>query len=416
MKYVAEQENLIKDNKTKRVFYYCDSAAQPVYKTREEFKQMKLVIVYPYTVDRVNGLVQPKKIPQIEFHGWDKIEDIPKDFNKSKYGFSSKRMKYFMSFVYRGYSGTDIEKIKFGKSIKTRFSPRSISFNWNEVEDILKEVASDISHFNKNKKTTILNALSGLSRKFVSEPRNIVRGELQHFLKKFDSFDRVNDADVNSLAEVLHILPVEKISVTSHFVKARERIDIAYIDDIISKFEKLVSEKRDNEEKWQVFFENYSWILNHLFSYQVILRKGKAYVGGKTIENEEGRIVDFLYQNEMKDNYALLEIKTHKKTLLKNTPYRKPDVFSISDELSGGVNQCLDQKDTFIKDFGRKYESFNPVSILIIGTKATLNSNQRKCFELYRANQKQVLIVTFDELLSKLKGLHKVIKSDNSRM
>jgi len=150
-------------------------------------------------------------------------------------------------------------------------------------------------------------------------------------------------------------------------------------------------------------------MLTHLFPYQVILKKGKAYVGGKTIENEEGRIVDFLFENNLNDNFALLEIKTHRKDLLKGSTYRKPDVFSSSDELSGGINQCLDQKDTFLKDFGKDKKSYDPKCILVIGLKSSLGKHQAKCFELLRANQKNVDIVTFDELLHKLEGLHKVI-------
>ena len=47
-------------------------------------------------------------------------------------------------------------------------------------------------------------------------------------------------------------------------------------------------------------------MLTHLFPYQVIMKKDKAYVGGKTLENKEGRIVDFLMQNNLADNFAIL--------------------------------------------------------------------------------------------------------------
>ena len=134
-----------------------------------------------------------------------------------------------------------------------------------------------------------------------------------------------------------------------------------------------MSSKVDNEKQWQKFFGTNSWILNHLFPFEVILRKQEAYVGGKTFENEDGRIVDFLFQNGFQDNYALLEIKTHKKSLLKKSPYRKPDVFSYSDDLSGGISQCLDQKDVFLKDFGKELKVIEPKAILVIGLKDNLD-------------------------------------------
>jgi hypothetical protein len=125
----------------------------------------------------------------------------------------------------------------------------------------------------------------------------------------------------------------------------------------------------------------------------------------KTIKNEDGKVVDFLYENGFKDNYALIEIKTHKKELLKTRAYRGDDVFVMADDLSGGINQCLDQKDVFLRDFGKDLKPIDPKSILIIGQKRDLSANQKKCFELLRANQKNVDIVTFDELQNKLKGL-----------
>jgi hypothetical protein len=143
------------------------------------------------------------------------------------------------------------------------------------------------------------------------------------------------------------------------------------------------------------------------------LRKKEAYIGGKTIDNDQGRIIDFLFESGFRDNYALLETKTHKKELFKKNAYRKPDVFPMSDELSAGLAQCLDQKDTFVKDFGRDNPSFDPKCILIIGTKSKLTDAQRHCFELIRSSQKNVEIVTFDEILMKLKGLVKVLNYVN---
>jgi hypothetical protein len=255
------------------------------------------------------------------------------------------------------------------------------------------------------------NEIAKMTPKVEYKRRYLYSGELTSFLKKFDSCSKISSQDIDSLTQIIEDLPASKVSTTSHFIKTKERIDTIYLDTLIDKFEKLQSVKKDNEEQWQQFFEKNAWILTHLFSYQAILKKGKAYIGGKTLENDEGRIVDFLFQSGFKDNFALLELKTHKKQLLKNTAYRKPDVYAISDELSGGVNQCLDQKDILMKDFGVQYKTFDPKCILVIGLKNKLNENQAKCFELYRANQKHVDIVTFDELLDKLKGLQRVLTS-----
>lgn len=81
----------------------------------------------------------------------------------------------------------------------------------------------------------------------------------------------------------------------------------------------------------------------------------------------------------------------------------------MSDDLSGGIGQCLDQKDMFVKNFGLQNASLDPKSILVIGMKNDLSTDQKNCFELLRSSQKNVEIVTFDEILMKLKGLVKVL-------
>ena len=237
-------------------------------------------------------------------------------------------------------------------------------------------------------------------------------GELEKFLEGFDSFEKISVKDVDSLAKVLSDAPTSKLTTTSHIIRTKDKIESIFLDEIIATFDDLMRNKSDDEEEWQKFFTKYTWTLNHLFPYEVILRKDKAYVGGKTIENSEGRVVDYLFENGFKDNVALLEIKTPKKALLKNSPYRAPDVFAASDELSGGVNQCLDQKDSLLRNMGEKENYFDPKTILVIGRKKSLTPEQAKCFELYRGNQKNVDIITFDEIYAKLERLHKVIRGD----
>lgn len=411
MNYTPEQENKTIDDNEKLVFSYCDEMGVPVHRAKEIYKKENKLILYPYSVNRESGIVRKKKIKEIEFRGWNAVGDIPLDFRKTRgYGIGSQRMKFLLSVIYQKFR--EAEKLIIDKYAGNRFYSKTITLNWHSLELILSKINRDHNWYIKNRKLFIGNEISKITSKVEYKKRYLYSGELTSFLNKFDSCSKISSMDVDSLAQIIEDLPTSKISTTSHFIKTKERIDTIYLDTLIDKFEKLQSVKKDNEEQWQQFFEKNAWILTHLFSYQAILKKGKAYIGGKTLKNEEGRIVDFLFQTGFKDNFALLELKTHKKQLLKNTAYRKPDVFAISDELSGGVNQCLDQKDILMKDFGAKYKTFDPKCILVIGRKDELNENQSKCFELYRANHKHVDIVTFDELLEKLKGLQRVFSNN----
>lgn len=402
------QENVYSDDVSKTVYYFYDADKKPIHKAREDYKKEKKIIVFPYSYNRSKNELKSKRIKEIEFKGWDSIDRIPRDFKRTPgYGLKSKRIKSVLGLIYPKFR--ELTKLSFTLEGSTRFSKLQIAFEWKQFESILKKVSKEIASADSERKNLITNQLSHLTSKFPKLEKKLTAGELENYLSKFQTFDKITKDDAEALARLLEKLPAGKIITTNHFIKTKEKLDIVYLEDVISRFKNLLSVERDNEEQWQSFFEKYSWMLTHLFPYQVILKKGKAYVGGKTIENDEGRIVDFLFESNLNDNFALLEIKTHKKDLLKSSTYRKPDVFSSSDELSGGINQCLDQKDTFLKDFGKDNKSYDPKCILVIGSKGSLTKHQAKCFELFRANQKNVDIITFDELLSKLEGLHKVI-------
>lgn len=408
MPTLSLEEGEFSDDATKTVYFFYDAQGNPVHKALEVFKTEPKIVMYPYTVRRVNSQVTSKKIKEIEFIGWTSLSDLPKDFKiTSGYGPKTKRIKSLLQLIYPKFR--QLNKIVIASNGRTRFSTKTISFNWGQLEPILKAISREQYQFDKQRKAVTINALSELTNKFTKISRSLTSGELEEYLQKFDSFDRISTKDAESLAQIFQKLPASRIVTSSHFIQTKEKLEIIYLENVIERFKVLLDVKGDNEEDWQQFFTKYSWILTHLFPFQVILRKDKAYVGGKTIENKDGRIVDFLFQNDLSENFALLEVKTHNKELLKNTPYRKPDVYASSDELSGGLNQCLDQKDSFLREMGEKNPSYDPKSILVIGLKSKLNKHQKKCFELLRANQKNVDIVTFDELLAKLEGLHSVI-------
>lgn len=414
MPYTPQEENITLDNDTKTVYSYCDDSGVPVFLAREIYKKEAKIIVYPYYANRTTGLVSQSKVKTLEFQGWTRFEDLPKEFKKTikgqtYFGIHSSELKLFLAPINRKIAR--LEKYVVGNSVKTRFSEKTVNLNWSTIDRILTEIRKDKEYYTKNRRFLINNELALLSSKFSKHTKEIHANEFKNFMDKFEAFDKMTDADTESLSKVLDVLPKSKISVTANFIKTKDKINIAYLEDIINEYEKLMKVDADIEKKWQTFFEKNSWVFSHLFPYDVILRQKEAYVGGKTIQNKDGKVVDFLFANGFKDNYALIEIKTHKKAILANTAYRGTDVYAMSDDLSGGINQCLDQKDVFLKDFGKDENPIDPKCILIIGQKAKLKPEQVKCFELLRANQKNVDIITFDEILAKLKGLLLVIKA-----
>lgn len=408
------QENLIDSPSDRKIYYYCDSAGNAIHKSKEISPIQRIFVFYPYNLNRQTEQVKPKRLKVVEFRGWRSLEDLPKDFRKTPgYGFNSASSKQFLNRLYKKFP--KLEKLVIVVNGQTRFSTKTITLNWGDFESAIKQINRERFLYDRSRKILTNNVISTLTNKVTRIERTLTAGELEYFLSKFDSYDKISHKDIDALTQILSDLPRTKITTTEHIIKTKEKIDLIYLEDIIKQYEKLMRVNEDNEEEWQNFFQNHTWTLNHLFPYEVVLSKGKAFVGGKTFENAEGRIVDFLFQTGFKDNFALLEIKTPKKQLLKNLAYRAPSVFSVSDELSGGVNQCLDQKDIFMRDLGQKYQSLDPKSILLIGQKNKLSIEQAKCFELFRANQKNIDVVTFDELQTKLSGLYEVITGKKSR-
>ena len=183
------------------------------------------------------------------------------------------------------------------------------------------------------------------------------------------------------------------------------------------------SEKQNSSEDfWQSTFSSNPWVISQVFSFPVVIMKEKAYLGGKAIDNIGGNIVDFLYQNQVTANVALVEIKTPMTKLLASQ-YREK-IFSISSFLTGAINQTLNYREEMEKSFyaisaesANRFAVINPKCLLIIGSleNEQLDDIQKKSFEIFRSDLKNVEIITFDELFAKIKLLLELFEGRTSR-
>jgi hypothetical protein len=193
--------------------------------------------------------------------------------------------------------------------------------------------------------------------------------------------------------------------------KLHNEIELVTLERLIEKFSAMLKQKL-SESRWQELFNDNPFILNLAFGYPIIKIQEQAHVGGRKISGSGDKITDFLVKNGISNNAALFEIKTPAADLLQKKPYRD-GVFTPSSELTGAINQMLDQKNKFqreiavIKDNSRNYnlESYAVHGVLVIGITPT-EIDMQKSFELFRGNSKDISIITFDELYAKLKQLH----------
>lgn len=175
-----------------------------------------------------------------------------------------------------------------------------------------------------------------------------------------------------------------------------------------------------DEEFWQRTLAEHSFVLEQAFSWPTSIVKGKAYIGGKSVFNTGGNIVDFLMSNSLTRSAALIEIKTPSTRLL-GSEYRS-GIYNVSNDLSGSIMQTLNYKHSLQEDFtnltrGQSdlFESFNPQCAVIIGnSEYELNHQSKtKSFELYRHQFPGVTVITYDELFNKTKNLINLLESPN---
>ena len=167
--------------------------------------------------------------------------------------------------------------------------------------------------------------------------------------------------------------------------------------------------------------EKNQWVLSQVFSSPYTYFGSKVYVGGKGIENYGGKEADFIFKNSL-DNIALIEIKTPCTKLVIDQKYRT-NVFALSKELTGGINQILAYKQTLYNQYysintqsKKKFNAINIDCILIIGnTNELLDENKKECIENFRNELRSVRIVTFDEILKKIEIMLGLLKQEQTQ-
>ncbi len=412
-------EELVRDLKTKQVYHYVDSHNDIDTVSREVFKATNRVIHYPFNPR--DGSPRYGKIIAIEYI--DMPTDLPRGFRKAAtrgLGFT----RELSPLLYAIEEKYNVLRIIVGPNQVTKIAGTQVHLNSEDLDKAYPLLKSLFEQQRSEKDTLVSDILANLlPAKFTKESLGYSQGGLHRFLQQHIADPGVlSEEDISSLLGLVEQLSDgKKLLHTKKALTTRSSIEKVLIEEVIEEFKKLLKQKHETkklEERWQNFFKEYSWMFSQLFAYPVVLFQEKAYVGGKGIDNRGGKVVDFLYQNYLSNNVALIEIKTHQTSLLGGSAYRGDDVFPVSSELTGALNQVLDQRDNLQKEYAdlskrskKPFETFNSKCIVVVGQSLALKGEQRKSFELFRSNSRDVDIVTFDELLTKIEGLQSIMVS-----
>lgn len=416
-----KQEICIKKTVTKDIYEFEDSEKKIKKISKEKYHKKDLEIHFPWNFD---GSLKYSTLEKIEFHGFG--GNLPVGVYKSAsygYGFNS------LLQPVGDYLGSKF-KIKVIKINKT--GNCILNESTNELilnEDALRkwyDLFKSKSDQHKEEKNNL--AQTQLKVLFPDKVKDVELTYIKNSINEVfstwgNSIDEFSDKDKEAIKDLF-----DKLSLTEDFftvkslIDTKSKIDKKYIDDVIVEYKdmmsKLLTDSEVTEKKWQAFLNTHSWIFSYIFSFPIILFQDEAYVGGKNLSNKNGKVTDFLIKNDLSNNVAFLEIKTHKTEILKKgKAYRGNDVFAMSPDLSGAISQVLNQRDNFQKNYANlklesdeDFETFNSKCVVLMGQISSLTKKQLRPFELLKSNSKDVEIITFDELLSRIENVQKLIE------
>lgn len=191
-------------------------------------------------------------------------------------------------------------------------------------------------------------------------------------------------------------------------IELRAEIERVTLATMIERFEKKL-EQLLTEDHWQHFFQENVFILSLLFARPVQLLHTQFHAQGSQLNGSGAQVGDFLFR-ELGQSLVIIEIKKPSSPLMQARAYRNDKVYGPHAELSGAITQVLYQQTALHSNWlyhqGKLKESLpDTIKCVVISGTTPEDEEQRRCFDIFRHACKDVDVVTFDELLGKLKLL-----------
>lgn len=226
-----------------------------------------------------------------------------------------------------------------------------------------------------------------------------------HLLASARSARQENDLD----AAVWCVASAERFLSMVKFKDALE--EVVWMGNAVSRLRDVLllwdtSQANSLEEYWQETFREHSFVLSQVFAEPVVFLQDKAYVGGMRLDRTDARFVDYLFAVESSRDAVLIEIKTPTMALLGGDYRGNPQP---SRELVGAIIQVANYRRELVQNLSslappEQLEAFAPRAVLIAGNGRTelASAERRRAFDIYRSTLRDVQLITFDELFSKV--------------
>lgn len=357
-------------------------------------------------------------IPESVYDILEIIDGLPRGFIKDyEYGFGF--FKECNLIINQIEKILDIKHLIISDNEETHINENSYILKYDQfiaIRDGLERISRQYQNYGRIQKDIFAHneILSILDHEAYPEmPQPYVKDTIYRLISSRSSLSSLSKRDSKAVLDLI------SNNAKNYYKEDRERsvklqqdIELFNLERLINEMGELLEKTSSNEEKWQKLLSDNPFVLSLAFGYPIIKIQEQASVGGRKINGSGDKITDFLVKNYLTDNVALVEIKKPSTELLQIRPYRG-GVFAASIDLSGSINQMLDQKYKFQKEINNHkveskiydMESYSIDCVLIIGL-IPKEEDRKKCFELFRHNSKDIKIITFDELLGRLKEIY----------
>lgn len=434
----VKEERLQKDLAKVEIHHYHDTEKKINILSREIFKTLDKEIHYPFVAYR--GTPKYKNIKRFIFNDFSKKLPIGvfKSPNKG-WGFT-RELNPFGKFL----DDLKIEEVIISKTGSPDYDKAKNTFSLTEADLVnLQATFNGVQKKNGAEvKQTVESLLHGMIPKHFAKPtKKFIPNSVASALDGWgNSVSEFGTSDKSAIKDLF-----TKLSLTNFLgdtlTKTKEIIDSKYLQATLDEFKKLMLARDTTlEKKWQKFLKQHNWIFSRIFAQPVILYRDEVYVGGKNMDNTNGKFNDFLMKSPLSSNVSFLEIKTHLTPMVEKKAYRGDDVYSSTKDLTGAIVQVLNQRSNFQKEYyalltkeqqaasaatgkAKKgaakattidparvhFETHNSKCVVLIGSIRDLDHAQKESFELFRNNSRDVEIITFDELQSKIEALQDLL-------
>jgi hypothetical protein len=217
-------------------------------------------------------------------------------------------------------------------------------------------------------------------------------------------------ATLAAVATVRASLPALAANSASALLELRSEIERVTLAEMIARYEDLLAAELP-ENRWQAFFQNNLFVLSLVFARPVRLLQSLFHAQGSSLDGSGAQVGDFLLR-ESGQGLAIVEIKKPATELIRSRPYRNTQVYGPSDELGGAITQTLFQQSLIRANWlvhqgnaALKESKPDVIKCVVVAGRMPTEGPQRRSFEVFRNACKDVDVITFDELLGKLRLL-----------